>query len=189
MDKIRFACKQCGKCCIWEGWVSLYPMDIDRISQYLGISHKKFIEEYTIHFLERYVFTDSCQTIPSLKLRRHKKGCIFLIDTKCEIHQVKPVVCKNAPFIQKIIRIKDSWDFFVKQCPGIGSGKEYSREDIEELLLEEEYIDEEFFTLLNKNSYDLFMIYKQRLPPPVVFEKTYKQTFADYLRENIRNMP
>lgn len=166
----------------------MYPSDIIRIARYLDISQKTFIKKYTLHVLEIYIFIDSCQVVPNLKLMRNEEGCVFLAADKCKIHHVKPFVCRNTPFVQQIIRMRNFWDFFTKQCPGIGSGREYSQEDIKKLLLEEEHAEEKFIALVNRNDRDLSKVFEQSLPPPIVFKKSYTQAFIDYLKENMRDI-
>lgn len=43
---ISHSCNHCGKCCQRRGELSLTPLDVFNISQYIGIKAKNFIDEY-----------------------------------------------------------------------------------------------------------------------------------------------
>lgn len=97
VTEVSFKCNNCGKCCRYRGDIVLYPMDIIRISNFLNISCKDFLTEYTMTF--------ECPTILSQIVIQSKKDklltCVFLDEKnmKCKIYEARPIACSNFPFI------------------------------------------------------------------------------------------
>lgn len=97
VTKVSFKCNNCGKCCRLRGDIVLYPMDIIRISNFLNISCKDFLKEYTI--------TLESSTILSQIVIKSKNDkfltCVFLDEEnmKCSIYKARPIACSNFPFI------------------------------------------------------------------------------------------
>lgn len=97
VTNVSFKCNNCGKCCRLRGDIVLYPMDIIRISNFLNISCKEFLKEYTIT-LEYSVILSQIV----IKSKNDKfSTCIFLDEEnmKCKIYEVRPIACSNFPFI------------------------------------------------------------------------------------------
>ena len=46
-SKVKLGCNMCDKCCIYRGDIRLLPINVCRISEYLNISIKEFLEKYT----------------------------------------------------------------------------------------------------------------------------------------------
>lgn len=90
MDLSSFKCKCCGACCRIEGIVRIASDDVDRISNYLGITSDVFLEEYTTLAPDR----------SGLVLKDSDDGsCIMLTkDNLCRINEVKPSKCKTFPY-------------------------------------------------------------------------------------------
>lgn len=83
------SCKQCGNCCQWGGHVHLINADIKKISKFLGVSEREFINKYTC-------LTSNRQ---GLSLIEHEDGrCIFLSDKSCQVYQVRPAQCRDFPY-------------------------------------------------------------------------------------------
>jgi len=85
---------KCGACCKWDGFVRLTENDINKISSFLNLSIRDFVDKYTILSHDRI----------SLSLMdNNDKSCIFLgTNNECLINNVKPAQCKNFP---------DKWNF------------------------------------------------------------------------------
>ena len=105
-----FECKMCGECCRGEGGIIVTKSEIERISNYLNISQKEFIE----HYLTR---------TPSGKysIKMSKEGyCIFFNKNKgCIIHKVKPNICRAWPFFKGNLEDVLSFNMAKTYCPGI----------------------------------------------------------------------
>lgn len=82
-------CHRCGICC--ERWQPLVAAaDIDRLADYLGMTHHCFIEAYTA----AYPFDDEVRL-----LRRDGSACTFLRKDEhgrasCAVHEARPVACR-----------------------------------------------------------------------------------------------
>ena len=77
-------CTACANCCKTMTPIYLQE-DIDRISKHLGMSPDAFLEKY----LE--VEEDTGSTI------NNKLPCVFLVDNKCSIYEVRPLDCAEFP--------------------------------------------------------------------------------------------
>ena len=120
---IRFECRNCGFCCTdSSGTIYVDSDEIKKIAKYLKISEDKFKEEYLFPFRDSF----------SIKEKENYE-CIFY-DNGCSIYTVRPNQCRTYPFWIKNMRNKDAWESEKKQCPGIGSGRLYTEEEILDIL-------------------------------------------------------
>ena len=103
-SKVKLGCNLCDRCCIYRGDIRLTPINVCRISKFLGITNKEFIDNYT----------DKLKNSP-LELVFKTKGdlrmCILYdeIGKKCSIHKVKPMQCTMFPLIPENLKR----DYFV----------------------------------------------------------------------------
>ena len=124
---LRFECTRCGNCCVGDGrYVFVYP-DLDetfRIAGHLGIAREDFVGRF-------------CEMVEGvLVFRSDTDHCVFLGDGGCTIYPVRPRQCLTWPFWKSNLKSKE-WNRFLKaRCPGIGHGRIYSREDIDEAAKE-----------------------------------------------------
>lgn len=77
-------CTTCANCCKTMTPIYLQE-DIDRIAKHLGMSSQAFFDKY----LE--VEEDTGSTI------NNQLPCIFLVDDKCSIYEVRPIDCAEFP--------------------------------------------------------------------------------------------
>jgi hypothetical protein len=96
IDGKEFECKKCGACCKWEGMVLLTPEDVRRIAEDLSVDKEEFLEKQT----------EKHNTDVILKNKPNSSSCVFLVDNKCSIWDVKPEQCADFP---------KKYD---KRCPG-----------------------------------------------------------------------
>ncbi len=124
---VRFECqKGCSNCCeIGGGYVFVSDKNILHISRYLGITAEEFTANYT-HLVEDG--TKRCLN------DKDNAQCIFLEDGKCSIYPVRPLQCRTFPFWPQNMKSEKRWAQTCQECPGIGKGKHFSREEIEEIL-------------------------------------------------------
>lgn len=84
--EISVKCNQCGKCCTY-GVGFAKESEAQNIADYLKKELAEIFEKHTIFNQEVYK--------PKQKTKGLPYGpCIFLIDNKCLIHDVKPLHCK-----------------------------------------------------------------------------------------------
>jgi len=83
-------CRQCAECCRVSE-VPLAERDIERLTRFLGISEKGFLERYTSRGEDNVLI-----------LRRNTSaesplGCVFLSGNDCTIYEVRPGNCERFP--------------------------------------------------------------------------------------------
>jgi uncharacterized protein len=102
-----FDCQKCGDCCKGYGGTYVTETDIDKISNYIGVSPKNFIARY-------------CSISNNMPLIAQKADgyCIFW-DNLCTIHPVKPRMCRAWPFIPSILVDPNNWNLMASVCPGM----------------------------------------------------------------------
>jgi len=57
--------------------------------------------------------------------------CIFLSPAGCRVYPVRPDQCKSFPFWNELLRSPQAWEAATARCPGVGTGRTYSREEID----------------------------------------------------------
>ncbi len=129
--RIRFRCTLCGECCK-RYWIPVTLDDVARIARYTGLDP----EEFTALFHKDMT---SGWDYPEIRLRDGRYylilkknldgSCVFNRYVRgnliCEVHEVKPYVCRFYPFVYWIDG--DVVKFGVNEkalgyCPGIGRG-------------------------------------------------------------------
>jgi Fe-S-cluster containining protein len=117
---IRFVCQQCGKCCTGDpGIIHVTVTDIQMISDYLNVS----VPDIMTEFIRPYP--------KGLTIAETKNGnCRFYQTNDCIIYPVRPIQCRTYPFWLRTLRSESSWRNACRECPGIGSGTFYTRDEI-----------------------------------------------------------
>lgn len=122
---IRFQCRSCGSCCRGEpGFVWVQPDEIDLMSRHLHISTRDFRSLY----LRRVNF--------HLSLKERPDGDCVLFHNGCTVYPVRPRQCRTFPFWEDALRSPEWFKRALRDCPGFGSGKLYSRREIESIAHE-----------------------------------------------------
>lgn len=93
ISTLSHVCNHCGRCCINRGDISLTPLDVFNISQYLHMTTKDFIFKYC-EIGEQFDVV--------IRAQGAFKRCVFLkIGSKgnnlCEIYKVRPMPCYLYP--------------------------------------------------------------------------------------------
>ncbi len=126
---LHFSCTQCSNCCRHDpGYVFLSSADLHALSDYLGISCNTFESQYCVSVAMGGGFT-----LLSLKEDAHY-DCVFWTEDGCAVYKARPKQCQTYPFWQTILEDLESWNREAQQCPGIGTGRLWTSEEIEELL-------------------------------------------------------
>lgn len=124
-EGIRFQCQGEGCCCMTRGkygYVYLSFSDRKRLAAHFNISTAAFTAAYTKKIDGLY------------ELKYTGKDCPFLEENKCLVYQARPWQCRTWPFWPENMA-QAIWDKEVAPyCPGVGKGKLYSAEEIEEIL-------------------------------------------------------
>lgn len=130
---IHFECVACGKCCRGPGHALISDRDVERLSQYLDMTHQEFIAEFAEPISFQQAGASSARPW-GMYLRKHDDACVFLRDDQCTVHEAKPDGCRLGPLTLDIVGSERNWRRFVSLCPGIGEGPEISWDDAEESL-------------------------------------------------------
>jgi len=122
-DGIRFECRRCGACCGGDpGTVYVSHAETERIAGFLNISIQSLIEDYLYPFRGSY------------GIQEHGDGrCLFFKDG-CVIYPVRPQQCATFPFWFSNLRSQEQWLRICAACPGIGSGRLYTQDEILSVL-------------------------------------------------------
>ncbi len=111
---IKYYCNKCGDCCKTVNDyinVIISPIDLKRISFFLGMSPRLFLLKYCT--LLKIDLGFDCD-VYFIKAENGK--CVFLQNSLYVIHNVKPIQCKLAP--QSFFLNTDLWDYLpcVSKC-------------------------------------------------------------------------
>ena len=116
---LQFECRQCGACCVGEpGTIYVFNEEIDAIATFINLDRKDFRHRYLYPFRDSYSILEDDQG-----------RCLFF-DDGCTIYPVRPKQCRTFPFWFSNLRSEKHWRKIAGQCPGIGHGRWYSREEI-----------------------------------------------------------
>ena len=124
-EGLRFECQGEGRCCLSRGrygYVYLSFNDRRRLAAHCRISLSEFTAKYTRKSDDLY------------ELLYAGKGCPFLKNSRCEVYDSRPWQCRTWPFWPENMNSTVWEQEVVPYCPGIGRGKLYSAEEIEEIL-------------------------------------------------------
>ena len=83
----KFECQRCHECCRKPGFVYLQKGEEERIAEFLGLQVSDFVNRF-------------CELVDRRKfvLKKHPdESCIFLTESGCSIHAVKPQQCLDFP--------------------------------------------------------------------------------------------
>ncbi|MGE4232012.1 MAG: YkgJ family cysteine cluster protein [Bacteriovoracia bacterium] len=131
---IRFECQGSGKCCTSRGsygYVYMTLSDRKRMAKHLKMNVSAFTKKYCEQHDGFYHLKDP------------QKDCFFLKDNKCTVYEGRPTQCRTWPFWPENMEAK-SWNSeVVSFCPGVGKGKLYTAQEIEEIVLEKSMYDAE----------------------------------------------
>jgi len=106
-DTFKFDCHAGVACftrCCKDADMYLYPYDIIRMKNRLGISSDRFLEQYTLTAFRDNPF------FPSIMLKmsdNEEKSCLFLTPEGCTIYEDRPFSCRAYPLERAVSRVGD----------------------------------------------------------------------------------
>lgn len=125
-EGIYFECMQCGRCCQGApGIVRASWGELDAIAEVLDV---------TITHLLNTGLAEPYESAYRLHENQHDGSCVFFEDNGCRIYAARPLQCRTWPFWFNNLRSEARWQATAKECPGIGQGKLYCKEEILERL-------------------------------------------------------
>ncbi|MGD9365454.1 MAG: YkgJ family cysteine cluster protein [Desulfobacteraceae bacterium] len=122
---IRFACQQCGDCCVGEpGTIYVSRTEIKTIAASLHQTEVEFSAKYLYPFKDSY------------SIKEDRQGRCLFFDDGCTIYPIRPLQCRTYPFWFSNLRSKSRWKRVQQQCPGIGRGRRYTRSEILDMIIQ-----------------------------------------------------
>ena len=127
-DGLRFECTQCGKCCTGEpGLIRVSGEEIRNLAGLLEITPATFARDYL----------KPDRPDDEASIREHADGsCVFFAHGKCSVYSARPAQCRTYPFWLKNLRSPEAWQRVARECPGIGHGPLFSRDQILDIVRE-----------------------------------------------------
>lgn len=102
-----FACQNCGQCCKGYGGTFLSPEDINAIAAFANKKLDAFVADYCEISCGKPVLIQA------------KTGYCIFWDGNCNIHSIKPRMCKAWPFIESVLHDVANWHIMAVSCPGM----------------------------------------------------------------------
>jgi len=145
---LKFTCKRCSFCCGHSpGFVYLSKIDLERLCAYFNMTPADFAKKYCR-------WANYYQGTTVLALQEQKNYDCILWKNGCTAYQARPLQCSTYPFWTWMLQDKETWNEIAQECPGMNSGRLWSKEIIEKT--KEEYdknipITKEEFDSLTSN--------------------------------------
>jgi len=119
-DGLRFDCTRCGECCRGApGYVWVNDREVTRIARFLGMDEGELRRQ-------------SVRRVgPRLSLKEREDGDCVFYQGGCLIYPVRPTQCAIFPFWESNLRRPHTWELLTAECPGIGRGSLWTRQEIE----------------------------------------------------------
>jgi Fe-S-cluster containining protein len=123
-DGLKFKCSGCGDCCTGApGYVWVNKAEIQDLATLVEMD----VEEFEDTYVRKVGVRKSLKEFPN-------GDCVFF-DTEarnCTVYGARPRQCKTWPFWDSNLKTPEDWERTCEECPGSGTGKLYSLEQIEE---------------------------------------------------------
>lgn len=180
-DKFRFECKSTLSCfneCCRDLNQFLYPYDILRLKNNLGISSTIFLEQYaTIH-------TGPETGLPVVSLKSGKAPeliCPFVTPSGCRVYEDRPSSCRTYPVARLLSRNRESGKLseyyaLIKEphCFGFENGKDMT---VPEWIKNQEI---EPYNQMNDMMMEIISIKNQKIPGELDIKSSYMFRMALY---------
>jgi Fe-S-cluster containining protein len=122
-EGIRFECQRCGDCCTGDpGVVRVDEGEIADIAAYLGMSASAVVGGFLYPWENGH------------SIREAGDGRCLFFEGGCRIYPVRPTQCRAFPFWFANLRSEARWNKIHNQCPGIGTGRRYTKSEIMAIL-------------------------------------------------------
>ena len=124
-DGLCFSCTQCGNCCKGEGHVWVDTEEIRAMADALEMNVDDFSRKYVRQVGRRYSLTETGS----------EYRCVLLgDDDRCTVYEDRPLQCRTFPFWPEAVATLETWEELKSYCPGVDSGRQYSKSEIREIL-------------------------------------------------------
>ncbi len=126
---LKFTCLQCGKCCWDDGEYTEVYVTKEDIAE-MAAHMNRFPHEFCKAYVKK---SDGFDV-----LRSRRGACVMLKDNQCRVYPVRPRQCRTWPFWPQNLKRHVWYGEVKKRCPGVGTGRTYTVEEIERILLTRE---------------------------------------------------
>jgi Fe-S-cluster containining protein len=139
---LNFTCTCCGNCCTGgPGYVWLSDEEVRRLAAHFNITPEEAVEQYcrkidgklSLKETRSASGTYDCMFLTEIKPPRTSRKGDVLVQAKrvCGIYDVRPLQCRTWPFWPENLGSKPDWEVETRKCPGMNTGKHFTREQIE----------------------------------------------------------
>ena len=126
---LHFECQKCSACCRYEpGYVFLSIVDLIKLTDFFNTSREEIIKKYC-----RIIDTGYSKRISLIE--KNNFDCVFWSGGGCDIYKIRPFQCQSYPFWENHLRSREDWDGLKSTCPGVGKGRIYSKEEIQDYII------------------------------------------------------
>jgi len=109
-EGLRFKCTQCGKCCTGApGYAWVTEKEIQCIAKHLHLSPNEFGRKYLRRVGERWALLENSKNY----------DCVFLIENRCSIYEVRPTQCRAFPWWPENLSSPEAWENLKPYCEGV----------------------------------------------------------------------
>ncbi|MBA3038067.1 MAG: YkgJ family cysteine cluster protein [Desulfobacterium sp.] len=180
-DKFRFTCKSSLSCfneCCRDLNQFLYPYDILRLKNNLGLSSGMFLEQYTNFHTgpETGLPVVSLKTDNDLELK-----CPFVTPSGCKVYKDRPSSCRTYPLSRLISRSRETGRlseyhmlFREPHCLGFDNGKEQTAHE----WIKDQ--DIELYNEMNDMMMEIISLKNQNMPGELDIKSSYMFRMALY---------
>ena len=121
---LRFQCQEgCTACC------GGFPGDV-----WVDAGERKAIAEHLVMSVDAFNEKYARRTGRGHSLKEvDNYDCVFLNESGCGIYAARPRQCRTFPFWEENLSGPSAWKKLKKECPGIGVGRLWSREEIDRI--------------------------------------------------------
>ena len=125
---LRFQCTGCGECCRARhgkpSWVYVTIEERRRLAAHFKLRTGAFTRRYC------------ARTNGFWHLRHPTQNCLFLDGARCTVYAARPGQCRTYPFWNEHMTA-EAWSQVARECEGVGRGRVWTLEEIEQRLKDE----------------------------------------------------
>jgi Fe-S-cluster containining protein len=104
-----FSCRQCGECCRGEKGILVTPVELTAMAAHLGLPPGDFAARYLV------------ETPLGPQLASRNGACALQADGLCQVHPVKPRICREWPYLPALLLHADEFAAAKEACPGLAA--------------------------------------------------------------------
>jgi Fe-S-cluster containining protein len=186
-EQFRFACSpevKCFNACCRDLNQSLYPYDILRLKNGLGLSSSDFLKRYT----SQHIGPESGLPIVTFKATdARRRTCPLVTEKGCSVYSDRPSSCRTYPLIRVISRCRETGKITERfallresHCSGF---KQTNHQTVREWMKDQEIA---VYNDINDKLMEIISLKNQLHPGPLDLKSRYLFYMALYDIDNFR---